>query len=141
MCDVKSEARRYRCPAPERDAGKLRRGKGEPAKRLACFSTVLCLLVLLTFVTVAGAQSEAPADEVVVSIRDNYFDPADIVVAPGTTVWWVNEGENPHNVTADNGLFDSGTLYPGDSFWVTFEGQGTITYHCSPNMPGSVTVE
>ena len=110
-------------------------------KRLAYFSTVLCVLVLLAFVTVAGAQQpEAPAEEVVVSIRDNYFDPADIVVAPGTTVWWVNEGENPHNVTADNGLFDSGTLYPGDSYWVTFDGQGTITYHCSPNMPGSVTV-
>ena len=111
-------------------------------KRLACFSTLLCLLVLLAFVTVAWAQqSEAPPEEVVVSILDNYFDPQDITVAPGTTVWWVNEGENPHNVTADNGLFDSGTLYPGDSFWVTFDGQGTITYHCSPNMPGSVTVE
>ena len=111
-------------------------------KRLAYFSTMLCVLVLLAFVTVAVAQQpEAPAEEVVVSIQDNYFDPADIVVAPGTTVWWVNEGENPHNVTADNGLFDSGTLYPGDSFWVTFDGQGTVTYHCSPNMPGSVTVE
>ena len=142
MCDVKSEARRYRRPKPERDAGKLRRGKGEPVKRLACFSPILCLLVLPAFVTVAGAQqSEAPPEEVVVSIRDNYFDPQDITVAPGTTVWWVNEGENPHNVTADNGLFESGTLYPGDSFWVTFDGQGTITYHCSPNMPGSVTVE
>jgi plastocyanin len=115
--------------------------KGELVKRLACFSTMLCVLVLLAFVTVAGAQQEAPAEEVVVSIQDNYFDPADITVAPGTTVWWVNEGENPHNVTADNGLFDSGTLYPGDSFWVTFDGQGTVTYHCSPNMPGSVTVE
>lgn len=109
-------------------------------KRLAGFLTVLCVLVLLVSATVAGAQTEAPADEVVVSIRDNYFDPQDITVAPGTTVWWVNEGENPHNVTADNGLFDSGTLYPGDSFWVTFDGQGTVTYHCSPNMPGSVTV-
>ena len=56
-------------------------------KRLACFATILCLLVLLAFVTVAGAQqSEAPPEEVVVSIRDNYFDPQDITVAPGTTV-------------------------------------------------------
>lgn len=61
-------------------------------KRLACFSTLLCLLVLLAFVTAAGAQQlEAPPEEVVVSIRDNYFDPADIFVDPGTTVWWVNE--------------------------------------------------
>jgi plastocyanin len=141
MCDVTSEAGRYRRPTPRRDAGKLNRGKGGTYEAIGYFSTVLCTFVLLAFVTVAGAQQpEAPAEEVVVSIRDNYFDPADIVVAPGTTVWWVNEGENPHNVTADNGLFDSGTLYPGDSFWVTFDGQGTTTYHCSPNMPGSVTV-
>jgi plastocyanin len=133
MCDVKSEARRYRRLKPERDAGKLRRGKGEPVKRLACFSTVLCLLVLLTFVTVAGAQQpEASSEEVVVSIRDNYFDPADIVVAPGTTVRWVNEGKNPHNVTADNGLFDSGTLYPGDSFWVTLMGRGRLPTTARP---------
>jgi len=77
---------------------------------------------------------------VVVSTQDGYFDPAPIVVAPGTTVRWVNEGEKPHNVTADDGLFDSGTLYPGDSYWVTFEGQGTVNYHCSPQMTGSVTV-
>ena len=110
-------------------------------KRLVYFGTTLCVLVVLAVATAVGAQQEETPQEVVgVSIRDNYFDPADIVVAPGTTVWWVNEGENPHNVTADNGLFDSGTLYPGDSFWVTFDGQGTTTYHCSPNMPGSVTV-
>ena len=109
-------------------------------RRLACFSMMLCVLVLLAFVTVAGAQTEAPAEEVVVSIQDGYFDPADITVAPGTTVRWVNEGVYPHNVTAHNGLFDSGTLYPGDSFSVTFDGQGTVTYHCAPEMTGSVTV-
>ena len=112
-------------------------------KRLVYLLTVLSILVLLVFVAAAGAQQEeeeTAQDEVVVSIQDGYFDPAHIVVAPGTTVRWVNEGEKPHNVTADNGLFESGTLYPGDSFWVTFDGQGTTTYHCSPNMPGSVTV-
>ncbi len=109
-------------------------------KRLAYLLTVLCILALLAFVSAAGAQQQEPAQDVVVSIRDNYFDPADITVASGTTVWWVNEGENPHNVTADDGLFDSGPLYPGDSYWVTFEGQGTVNYHCSPQMTGSVTV-
>ncbi len=110
-------------------------------KRLAYLLTALSILVLLVFVAAAGAQQQETAqDEVVVTIEDGYFDPADIVIASGTTVWWVNEGDYPHNVTADNGLFDSGTLYPGDSFWVTFEGQGTATYHCSPQMTGSITV-
>jgi plastocyanin len=110
-------------------------------KRLAYLLTIMSILVLLVFVAIVGAQQqEEPAQDVVVSIQDNYFDPADIVVAPGTTVWWVNEGENPHNVTADDGMFDSGPLYPGDSYWVTFEGQGTVNFHCSPQMTGSVTV-
>jgi plastocyanin len=82
----------------------------------------------------------AQGDAVVVSIQDNYFQPPDITVAVGTTVWWVNEGQNQHSVTADNGLFDSGPLKPGESYWVTFEGQGKVTYHCSPDMRGSVTV-
>ena len=111
-------------------------------KRLVYLLTVLSILVLLVFVAAAGAQQEEETaqDEVVVSIQDGYFDPAHIVVAPGTTVRWVNEGEKPHNVTADDGLFDSGTLYPGDSYWATFEGRGTVNYHCSPQMTGSVTV-
>src|SRR5215207_3522527 len=116
-------------------------------KRLAYFATTLCVLVLLAFATAAVAQQQqgdgeqtAQGDVVGVSIRDNYFDPADIVVSPGTTVEWVNEGQNPHNVVADNGMFYSGRVYPGEVYQVTFEGSGTVTYHCSPEMTGSVTV-
>ncbi len=113
-------------------------------KRLAYFTTTLCVLVLLAFAPAAVAQQQAAetaqGDVVGVSIRDNYFDPADIVVSPGTTVEWVNEGQNPHSVVADNGMFDSGLLYPGESYQVTFEGSGTVTYHCSPEMSGSITV-
>ena len=114
-------------------------------KRLAYFAMTLCVLVLLAFATAAVAQQQqgeetAQGDVVGVSIRDNYFDPADIVVSPGTTVEWVNEGQNPHSVVADNGMFDSGLLYPGEFYQVTFEGSGTVTYHCSPEMTGSVTV-
>jgi plastocyanin len=113
-------------------------------KRLAYFTT-LCVLVLLAFATAAVAQQKqgeetAQGDVVRVAIRDNYFDPEHITVAPGTTVEWVNEGQNPHSVRADNGLFDSGLLQPGESYQVTFDGSGTVTYHCSPEMTGSVTV-
>ena len=45
-------------------------------------------------------------------------------------------------MTANNGSFDSGVLNPGDSYTVAFDGQGTVTYHCTihPEMRGSVTV-
>ena len=99
---------------------------------------LISALALLMIVPIAGAQQDSGV--VPVSIRDGYFDPADITVTPGTTVTWVNEGDLPHMVSADNGLFDSGLLYPGDSYSVWFDGSGTVTYHCSPSMMGSVTV-
>ena len=62
------------------------------------------------------------------SVQDDYFDPADITVPSGTTVVWTNEGEKPHTVTAHDSSFDSGTLYPGESYQVTFCEPGTYTY-------------
>jgi plastocyanin len=109
-------------------------------KRLACLIAALAIVSLLMFVPVAGAQQEDQGVVVPVSIQDGYFDPADVTVASGTTVMWTNEGNAPHTVISDDGLFDSGMLYPGDSYWVTFYGQGTTTYHCSPYMTGSITV-
>ncbi len=109
-------------------------------KRLAYLLIPLSVVVLLLFVPIAGAQQEDQGVVVPVSIQDGYFDPADVTVASGTTVVWTNEGSLPHTVTADNGLFDSGVLYPGDSYSVWFGGSGTVTYHCSPYMTGSVTV-
>lgn len=77
-----------------------------------------------------------------VSIQDSFFEPANSTVAPRTAVLWVNEGAEPHTVTADDGSFDSTTLNPGQFFLVAFEEQGRVTYHCAlhPEMVGSVTV-
>ena len=75
---------------------------------LAAFS----LMMLLVFAPAAGAQSQ---QMVTVSIRDFFFDPAQITVAPGTTVRWVNQGNAPHTVTANDRSFDSERLNPGQS--------------------------
>jgi plastocyanin len=93
---------------------------------------------LLLGVTSAGAQS----NQQTVSIRDFSFEPAQLSVEPGTTVTWTNEGNEPHTVTADNGLFDSGVLYPGDSYSVPFDGMGTVSYYCTlhPSLTGGITV-
>ncbi len=93
----------------------------------------------------AQDQSVQPVpiqDVVWVSITDNLFDVADIDIKPGTTVYWSNDGQVPHTVTADDGSFDSGQLNPGDSYIVTFLGSGVVSYHCElhPEMVGSVTV-
>jgi len=54
----------------------------------------------------------------------------------------VNTDTEAHTATADNKLFDTGVLKPGEAFEVYFEGSGTVTYHCElhPDMKGSIVV-
>ena len=108
-------------------------------KRIAYLSIMLIAAFVLVFVpAVVGAQEEQGV--VPVAAYDGYFDPADITVPTGTTVVWTNQGEMPHSVTAHNGSFASGLLYPGESFYATFYEPGTYAYQCSDSMQGSVTV-
>jgi plastocyanin len=72
------------------------------------------------------------------------FKPQSITVAPGTTVRWVNHGEEGHTVTSRDGLFDSGPLARGATFSFTFTRPGTFNYFCRPHemmgMVGTVVV-
>jgi plastocyanin len=94
----------------------------------------------------SGAQPTA-SSAATVSIGDSRFDRREITVAVGTTVTWQHEGARPHTVTADDGLFASGTLAEGDSFSFTFTQPGTYKYYCEfhggkngQGMSGVVTV-
>ena len=92
----------------------------------------------------ASAPSPEPASSSTktVDISNHAFNPAQLNVAPGTTVTFVNNDTEPHTATADNGLFDTGVLESGSSFDVFFDGNGTVTYHCElhPDMRGSIGV-
>ena len=94
--------------------------------------------------TQAPAETAAPAPNstTTVNIHDLTFDPAALNVAPGTTVTWTNNDTVAHTVTADDGLFDSGVLEPGQSYSTWLGGSGTVTYHCEihPDMKGSIVV-
>ncbi len=94
--------------------------------------------------TTSPAESTAPAPNstTTVDIRGHAFNPAQLDVAPGTTVRFVNNDTEPHTATADNGLFDTGVLQPGSSFEVFLDGSGTVTYRCElhPDMQGSIVV-
>lgn len=97
------------------------------------------------------AQTTAPTESsasdtdniMAVDINDHAFDPGQLNIAPGTRVMFINNDIEPHTATADNGLFDTGVLEPGDSSWILFEGAGTVTYHCElhPDMKGSIVVD
>ena len=90
----------------------------------------------------AESTTPAPNSTTTVDIRGHAFNPAQLNVAPGTTVRFVNNGTEPHTATADNGLFDTGVLQPGSSFEVFLDGSGTANYHCElhPDMKGTVVV-
>ena len=131
-------------------------------KKIIALGALGAAIVVLVFASIAAAQSAqdqsgsdqaspeqtgpvqaAPVqDPVTVNIQDDAFDPATTSIAPGTTVTWVNNDDEAHTVTADDGLFDSGRLESGDSYSVWFDGSGTVAYHCEPHphMTGSVVV-
>ena len=121
------------------------------SKRLAGLVALLSVALLMVAPN-AGAQSQKVAT---VSIRDFYFEPSQLVIEPGTTVQWVNEGTTQHTVfaTSPAGTFLSGTLNPGESFTYTFPQRfprpspdrstvqpGMFRYICKihPEMKGSV---
>jgi plastocyanin len=90
----------------------------------------------------AENTASAPNSTMTVDIHDHAFDPAQLDVAPGTTVTFVNNDTEAHTATADNGLFDTGVLEPGYSFDVWLDGSGRVTYHCElhPDIQGSIVV-
>jgi plastocyanin len=92
-----------------------------------------------------GVCVDEPAGvEVVVEIQGFAFSPKDLVIAPGTTVKWINLDAAPHTAsTTSDATFDSGTLSQGESFSFTFDSVGSFPYQCDihTSMKGSVTVE
>ncbi len=64
-----------------------------------------------------------------VTMEDDRFAPATLVIDVGDTVVWRNDGDLTHTTTsADN--WDSGDLEPGGSFTFTFTRAGRYEYLC-----------
>jgi plastocyanin len=89
---------------------------------------------------------EAGPNQVIVAIRDFAFHPAEVRVATGTTVTWINcepASVEAHTSTADDGAWSSPLLQgAGGAFSRAFGSPGRIDYHCAPHpfMRGSVVV-
>lgn len=94
-------------------------------------------------------EKATPANgEVRVSIKNTEFRPAEITIASGVTVVWVNDDSFSHSVTAGthenpSGLFDSETIEGEGTFRHTFEDTGSYRYLCKfhPDMIGRVIVQ
>lgn len=78
-----------------------------------------------------------------VAVQDFAFTPADLTVAPGTTVTWTFEDSAVHDVVANDSSFSSPQLRDGETYQFTFTEPGSVEYICSihPYMKGAVTVQ
>ncbi|MBK5092505.1 MAG: cupredoxin family copper-binding protein [Actinobacteria bacterium] len=105
----------------------------------------LCVLVLTLLISAGcGKKTETTTPitptSSVIKIKDFAFDPAEITVAPGTSVTWINEDSTVHTITTTT--FDSGEIKPNEQYKFTFGTPGTYDYVCSihPSMKGKVIV-
>jgi plastocyanin len=90
----------------------------------------------------AGAQEPLPAPGTI-PMQGNQFLPAELTVAPGTTVTWVNLDGEDHDVLAvDTSFWSPRGLHPGESYAFTFTVPGVYVYVCDlhHNMAGVITV-
>jgi plastocyanin len=85
----------------------------------------------------------APTSVKRVKIVDFAFKPATMTIAKGTRVRWTNAGNTTHTSTSIRGVWDSGSLAPGDTFSRVFRRAGTFKYHCTIHptlMHGKIVV-
>jgi plastocyanin len=91
----------------------------------------------------SGAELCAGTQPNVVRIRDYEFGPGTLTVPAGTTVTFVNCGDDAHTATSDAGVWDSQLLTKYVVYQREFAAAGTFPYHCNPHpfMTGQIVVQ
>jgi plastocyanin len=102
--------------------------------------------VLLAGANGTVAQQMATATPAEIAIQNFSFTPTTLTVAASTTVTWVNNDEEPHNIVnvgQPTRVFRSGGLDGGESYSFVFDKPGAYEYICSihPHMSGKVVVQ
>nr|WP_322714238.1 cupredoxin family copper-binding protein [Nostoc sp. ChiSLP03a]MDZ8215466.1 cupredoxin family copper-binding protein [Nostoc sp. ChiSLP03a] len=87
-------------------------------------------------------QTSQQTADTTVKIRNFKFEPANLALAVGKTVQFINVDEEPHTATATNGTFNSKALDTNQTWNYTATKPGTYPYICSvhPFMKGTLTV-
>ena len=109
-------------------------------------NVVVALLVLLGAAT---ARSDTGAVEITLENWAPYYQPAQTVIQPGITVRWINQTASPHTIRHDGCqndgpcAFDSGPIFPDQSFSLLPHVPGRYPYHCElhPVMRGILIVD
>jgi plastocyanin len=92
--------------------------------------------------TPAQSQARQQTADVTVKIRNFKFEPANLAIAVGKTVQFINLDEDPHTATATDAAFNSKALDTNQTWNYTATKPGTYPYICSvhPFMKGTLTV-
>ena len=107
------------------------------------------LLFALLIISCKTDNTNPPANNTV-TIKDDFFDPAEITVSVGRTIVWKSEGQHQHTVTSGTPtvnpglLFDSGPINNGEGFTFSLNAPGTYQYFCRVhgiNMSGTIIVQ
>ncbi|MEH2176929.1 cupredoxin domain-containing protein [Nostoc sp.] len=87
-------------------------------------------------------QTSQQTADTTVKIRNFKFEPANLAIAVGKTVQFINVDEEPHTATATDGTFNSKALDTNQTWNYTATKPGTYPYICSvhPFMKGTLTV-
>jgi plastocyanin len=93
-----------------------------------------------------SAPTTAPTTATANVTIDNFtFSPAELTVAPGTRVVWVNHDDIPHTATSDSNprSFSSPALDTDETFSFVFTTPGDFAYFCAihPHMRGRIVVK
>jgi plastocyanin len=107
------------------------------------FALVAILIALAAVLPAVAAERDEVSVIRRVRIVDFAFSPRRVMAISGADrIGWSNVGNAPHTATSTTGLFDSGTLDPGERFLWTPPGPGTYDYFCEihPDMTGRILV-
>ena len=113
------------------------------ATDVAVLASFVAIVTLFCGSVVAGQGTKKAAATHTVVMEGTSFQPADLKIAAGDTVVWVNKDPFPHTATSKNGDFDSKEIESGKSWKYTFKAKGDFAYLCTlhPPMKGTVKVE
>lgn len=92
--------------------------------------------------TPAQSSANQQTADVTVKINKFKFEPANLSIAVGKTVQFINLDEDPHTATSTDGAFNSKGLDTNQTWNYTATKLGTYPYICSvhPFMKGTLTV-
>jgi plastocyanin len=94
----------------------------------------IIMAVLVALLCAAAALSrdknKASQGQAKVTVSNNKFEPKTITVKAGSEVTWESK-EGTHNVTADDGSWNSSTLTAGQTFSHKFDKPGKYPYYCT----------